>query len=222
MSFVCNCLKLPVMTGYELVKCIRISMNNGESYTVKTNDHVAIQFVKDDKKILIRRGRIKDIVIVNRRSLSTVDDNVSHIILDCSQQFSIKILEIKLKDIIKIGDIDAEFPDYRDRIKELEPNYLKDNQCSSKIPTRHDGMITKEEMKKKLSKPNKTNVCKMDQDSGEFNDLYDMNMNRPYLDELRANEVISVEEDEPDIPPAPPTPSPRSKKLTSRGFPIMR
>ena len=212
MSFLCNCLKLPKMARYELVKCVKISMSNEEDYTIKTNDLVGIQFLKNDKQILVRRGRIKDIVIVNRRTLSTCDDNVSHIILDCSQQFSIKIIEIKLKDIIKIGGIDEDFLDYDDRIKELDPNYLKDGKCSSQIPTRHDGMITAEEMQNKLSKPNRSNVCKMNPDTGEFNDLYDMNLNRPYLDELRAHEVIPEEEKQ----------KPTKKKITSRGVPLMR
>lgn len=217
MSFICNCLKLPKMSKYEMIKCIKISMDNGEDYTIKTNDLVGIQFLKNDKQILVRRGRIKDIVIVNRRTLSTCDDNVSHIILDCSQQFSIKIIEIKLKDIIKIGGIDDEFPDYNNRIKELESNYLKDGSCSSQVPTRQGGMITAEEMQKKLSKPNRSNVCKMNQDTGEFNDLYDMNLNRPYLDELRAHEVIEEDNIESNTEQKP-----EKRKITSRGFPLMR
>jgi len=183
MSCMCNHHKLPIMTGYEMLKCIKISMNNGDEFIVKTNDLVGIQFVKDDKQILVRRGRIKDIVIVNRRTIHTHDDNVSTIILDCSEQFSIKIIEIKIKDIIKIGGIDDEFEDYSDRITELDPNYITDN-CH-RIPTRQGGMITENELINKITKPDKKNVVKMNPETGTFDDLYDMNQNRPNIEELK-------------------------------------
>lgn len=164
----CNCdhLRLPVMTDCKLLKCIKISMNNGEEYTVKTDDLVAIQFVKHDERILVRRGRIKDIVVVNRRELSNKYDNVSRIILDCSEQFTIKVIEIKLKDIIKIGAIDDEFDDYNDRITHLKPNFIEGN----KIPTRRHGMITEEELMDKITKPDRDDVVQMNSD-GEFDDL---------------------------------------------------
>lgn len=184
MSYICNALKLPMINNYEILKCIKICMGNGEEYTIKQNDLVGIQFVKDDKRILVRRGRIKDIVLINRRQLSTVNDNVSYIVLDCSEQFSIKIIEIKLKDIIKIGKLDEEFPDYSDRITELEPNFLDQNQV--KVPTRHGGMITKEELTEKITKPERENVSKMNPCTGEFDDLYEMNQYRPAIDELKS------------------------------------
>lgn len=207
MSCVNRC-KLPKVNKFELVKCIKITMDNGEQYTIKTNDLVAVQFVKNDKTILVRRGRIKEIVTYARKALSTHDDCVSHIILDCSAQFSIQILEIKIKDIIKIGGIDDEFDDYSDRIKQLEPNYIEGN----RVPTREHGMLTKEEMIKKVTKPNKDNVVKMNSDTGEFDDLYEMNANRPDIEELR---IPVVNEPEPE---------PVKKEQTKpafRGIPIM-
>lgn len=141
MSCVQNNLKLPKAVNLETIKCVKISMNNDESYTLKVDDLVAIQFVKDDKRILVRRGRVKDLVVVNQRELSCKTDNVSRIILDCSEQFTVKILEIKFSDVIKIGGIDDEFEDYSDRITELEPNYMEGNKC----PVREHGLVTKEE-----------------------------------------------------------------------------
>lgn len=133
-------LKLPKVTNLEMVKCVKVSMNN-ETYTIKVDDLVAIQFVKNDKQILVRRGRIKDLVVINERQLSTKSDNVSRIILDCSEQFTVKILEIRFSDVIKIDDIDAEFEDYSDRIEHLPPNFIEGNHC----PVREHGLVTKEE-----------------------------------------------------------------------------
>lgn len=169
MSCVCNHLKLPIMTDCKLIKCVKISMNNGEEYTIKTDDLVGIQFVRHDERILVRRGRIKDIVVVNKRHLSDCkNDNLSRIILDCSEQFTVKTIEIKLKDIIKIGDIDDTFEDYSDRITHLKPNFMEGN----RIPTRYHGMITEEELEKKITKPDMDDVVKMDPDTGVFDDLY--------------------------------------------------
>ena len=147
MSHIHNHLKLPKAVNLEVVKCVKITMNNEETFTVKENDLVAIQFVKDDTRILVRRGRIKDLVVVNNRELSCKTDNVSRIILDCSEQFTVNILEIKFTDIIKIGDIDAKFEDYDDRITELKPDHMKENEDGSKIPSRDHGFHSKEEHK---------------------------------------------------------------------------
>ena len=141
-----NNLKLPKAINLEMVKCVKITMNNEETFTVKTDDLVAIQFVKNDNQILVRRGRIKDLVVVNQRELSCKTDNVSRIILDCSEQFTVKIVEIKFSDVIKIGGIDDEFDDYDNRITELCPNHIKDcKEDGCHIPTREHGMHTKEE-----------------------------------------------------------------------------
>lgn len=143
-----ECLKLPKVVKLDMVRCVKIDMSNEESYTVKEGDLVAIQFVKDDNKILVRRGRIKDIVVINDRA--TTDGcktngipNVSHIVLDCSEQFTVKLIEIRFVDIIKIGGIDDEFEDYSDRITKLEPNFMEGNKC----PVREGGLVTKEEAK---------------------------------------------------------------------------
>lgn len=192
MNCICNHLKLPKMNKYELVKCVKISMDNGENYTIKIGDIVGIQFLKNDKQILLRKGRVKDIVIVNRRTLCTTTDNVSHIILDCSEQFSIKIIEIKLKDIIKIGNVDDVFEDYSDRITELEPNFIE----GDKLPVRQHGLVTKEEIVKKITKPDKEDVVKMDPSTGEFDDLYEMNQYRPDVEELKIQP-----EEEPETKP---------------------
>ena len=141
-----NNLKLPKAVDLDMVKCVKITMSNEEVYTVKVDDLVGIQFVKNDQQILVRRGRIKDIVVVNQRELSTKTDNVSRIILDCSEQFTVNILEIKFTDVIKIGGIDDEFEDYSDRITELNPGHIKDckeNGCE--IPVREHGMHTQKE-----------------------------------------------------------------------------
>lgn len=209
MSFNCcfpNRGRLPIINNYDILKSIRINMSNGESYTVTVGDIVKVQFIKDDKQILIREGRIKDINIVNRRCLSTANDNVSYITLDASQQFSIKLIDIKLKDIIKIGDITDRFIDYSDVTTELEPNYIEGREDGMKIPTRHDGMVTKEEYINKITKPGKENVVKMDSSSGQFDDLYEMNQNRPDLNDLKVSKA-----------------APRTDgRLTSKGFMITR
>ena len=141
-----NNLKLPKATNLEMIRCVKITMNNEETFTVKTDDLVAIQFVRNDNQIVVRRGRIKDLVVINERELSCKTDNVSRIILDCSEQFTVKIVEIKFSDVIKIGGIDDEFEDYSDRITELCPNHLKDcKENGSHIPTREHGAHTKEE-----------------------------------------------------------------------------
>ena len=167
MSCICNQLKLPVVTECKPIMGAQISMSNGESYTIKANDLVAIQFVRNDEKIFVRRGRVRDVVLVDKRQLSTNKDNVSRIILDCSEQYTVKVIEIKIKDVIKIDDISAEFPDYSDRITKLEPNYVEENT----IPVREHGMITEEELEDKITKPDIDDVVKMDPDTGIFNDL---------------------------------------------------
>ena len=140
-----NNLKLPKEVDIDMVKCVKITMNNEETYTVKVDDLVAIQFVKNDQQILVRRGRVKDLVVVNQRELCTKTDNVSRIILDCSEQFTVKILEIKFTDVIKIGGIDDEFEDYSDRITQLEPGHIHECEHGAHIPPRDHGMHTKEE-----------------------------------------------------------------------------
>lgn len=224
MSCMCNNLKLPIMNKYELIRCIKMYMNNGEEYTIKVGDLVGIQFVKDDKRILVRRGRIKDIVIYNRRTLTTSNDNLSHIILDCSEQFTIKILEIKLTDIIKIGGIDDEFEDYSDRIKQLDPNFIVDEYTGCKIPVRQNGMYTEEEMVKKITKPDKEDVVKMNPETGVFDDLYDMNQNRPYIDELRQkdDDISDKKEDESETSDSSVSTESSPKKISKKGIPLMR
>lgn len=141
-----NNLKLPKAVDLDMVKCVKITMSNEETYTIKVDDLVGIQFVKNDQQILVRRGRIKDLVVVNQRELSTKTDNVSRIILDCSEQFTVNILEIKFTDVIKIGGIDDEFEDYSDRITELKPGHLEDcKEDGCKIPVREHGMHTQKE-----------------------------------------------------------------------------
>lgn len=170
MSLICENLKLPTLENINLFKCVELSMSNGEKYILKENDLVGVQFIKNNKRILVRRGRIKDIVVINPKQLSTPIDNVSRIILDCSEQFTIKIIEIKLKDIIKIGGIDDEFEDYNDRIIELEPDLIEDNNDgSSSIPVRDHGMCSCEENKKIT--PDEDDIMEMDAKSGMFSDL---------------------------------------------------
>lgn len=136
-------LKLPKAINLDMIRCVKITMNNGDTYTLKVDDLIAVQFVKDDNQILVRRGRVKDLVVINKRELSTKMDNVSHIILDCSEQFTVKLIEIKFSDIIKIGKIDDEFDDYSDRITELHPDHMKECEHGVKIPIREHGMETK-------------------------------------------------------------------------------
>lgn len=171
-----NCCnhKLPTVTGFSMIQCVRISLSNGEVYTLKINDLVGIQFVKNNERIFVRKGRVKDIVIVNKRNFSTLDDNASHIILDCSEQYTIKLVEIKIKDIIKVGRIEDEFDDYDDRITELDPNFIEGD---LHIPTREHGMYTEEEMMNKITKPEREDVVKMDPKTGEFKDLATSNQN---------------------------------------------
>ena len=134
--------RLPRATDLKMLKCVKITMNNGKEYIVREDDIVAIQFVRHDGQIIIRKGRIKDLVVINQRELSTPKDNASRIILDCSEQFSVKVREIKFKDIIDMGGIDHKFEDYSDR-EDIEHNHMEGN----KIPIRHGGMCTEEECK---------------------------------------------------------------------------
>ena len=151
MSNMCNkpehpvCPKLPGVKDINMVKCANIIMTDGKEFLIKENDLVGIQFIRNDNTIVLRKGRIKDFKVVNQRELSNKIDNLSHIILDCSEQFSVKILEIKFKDIIKIDTIDAVFEDYEDRITELTQNFIEGD---LKVPVREGGMVTKEENKK--------------------------------------------------------------------------
>lgn len=214
MSFVSNNLRLPTMTKFELVKCTKIYMSNGEQFVIKIGDLVGIQFVKGEKEILLRKGRIKDIITINKRCLSTGTDNESRIILDCSEQFSINVIEIKIKDIIKIADINYHFNDYTDRITNLENNYIDGN----KIPVRQGGMVTKEEAKKRVTKLDMDNVIKSDnEDDGRFDDLYEMNLNKPDIEDLRATE----EEEDAAEAATGKTETAATKALVYRGIPLM-
>lgn len=145
-----NHSKLPKPTKLDMIRCVKIDMNNDESYIIKEGDLVGIQFIKDDKLILVRKGRIKDIVVINERGITNGGKSecgiphASHITLDCSEQFTVKLIDIKFTDIIKIGGIDDKFDDYIDRITELEPNFIEGNKC----PVREHGLVTKEEAKK--------------------------------------------------------------------------
>ena len=121
-----NNVSLPKATNLELVRCVKMTMDNGTTYTIKVDDLVAVQFVKNDNQILVRRGRIKDLVVVNSRELSCKTDNVSRIILDCSEQFTVKIVEIKFSSVIAIGNIDDSFDEYTDRVTELDVSSLKE------------------------------------------------------------------------------------------------
>lgn len=155
MTNMCNkpehpvCPKLPFVEDIKMIKCANLIMNDGTNYIIKENDLVAIQCIRHDNQIVVRRGRIKDFNIVNKRELSNKVDNLSRIILDCSEQFTVKIIEIKIKDIIAIGSIDQEFKDYSERIEELTPNFLEGN---LEVPTREGGMVTKEESKNATQK----------------------------------------------------------------------
>ena len=144
-AYIHNHSKLPKVVNLDMVKCVKITMSNDEEYTLKVDDLVAIQFIKDDKRILVRRGRVKDLVVISSRELSCKEDNVSRIILDCSEQFTVKILEIKFSEVIKIGNIDDEFEDYSDRITELKPDHMKECEHGTHIPVREHGMCTKGE-----------------------------------------------------------------------------
>ena len=145
-------VKLPKPVKLDTIRCIRLDMNNNESYIIKEGDLVGIQFIKDDKLILVRKGRVKDIVVINERGITNGGKtegipHASHIILDCSEQFTVKLVEIKFTDIIKVGGIDDEFDDYSERITELKPNCIEGN----KYPVREHGLVTKEEVKDKKS-----------------------------------------------------------------------
>ena len=199
MNCMCDKRKLPNFVDCEPLKCAKILMSNDEEYIVKIDDLVAIQFIKNDEKILVRRGRIKDIIIVNKKQLSKyVSDNVSRIILDCSEQFTVKIIDIRLSDIIKIGGIDDEFDDYSDRETYIEPNFMKDNGFDGAIiPVREHGMITETEYNNKITKPHMDDVVKMNPDTGRFDDIAKVNDNATSVPETK-------------------------KSITTKGFPLMR
>jgi len=214
-------LKLPKAVKLDMITCVKVDMSNEESYTVKEGDLVAIQFIKDDRQILVRRGRVKDLVVINDRAITNGGKtecgipHVSHIILDCSEQFSINVIEIKIKDVIKIADINYDFNDYTERVTSLEKNYIDGN----KIPVRQGGMITKEEAKKRVTKLDKDNVIKSDnEDDGKFDDLYEMNLNKPNIEDLRATEE---EEDAAEAAAANKAQGSSPKALVYRGIPLM-
>ena len=137
--------KLPKTVNLEIVRCVKMTMDDGTEYTVKIDDLVGIQFIKNDNQILVRKGRVKDLVVINSRELSTRSDNVSKIILDCSEQFSVKIVEIKFSDVIKIGKIDDEFNDYNDRITELDPSHLEESSDVAEIPVKDQYLHNEDE-----------------------------------------------------------------------------
>lgn len=168
-----TCPRLPHVEDVKMIKCANIVMSNGNTFMIKEDDLVGIQFIRPDNQIIVRRGRIKDFKIVNKRELSNKVDNLSHIILDCSEQFSVKILEIKLKDIIAIGSIETEFEDYSDRITQLAPNVIEGD---LNIPVREGGMVTQKEHFERLeNKPNPpATVVEVNAD-GTFKDL-----NKPF------------------------------------------
>lgn len=172
MTKVCNkpehpvCPKLPFVSDIKMIKCANLIMSDGTNFSIKENDLIAVQFIRPDDKIIIRKGRLKDFKIINNRDINNKIDNLSHIILDCSEQFSVKIIEIKIKDIIDIGTFEKEFKDYSERIDHLAPNTLDGN---LKVPVREGGMVTKEEqLNSKKEIPNET--VEMNED-GTFKDL---------------------------------------------------
>lgn len=130
-----SCPKLPHVDDIKMLKCISVTISDGRTIVLKQDDVVGIQFICGNN-ILVRRGRIKDFKIVNNRDLLCKTDNLSHIVLDCSEQFSVKIIEIKFKDIVDIRD-DENFTSYEDRITELSPGCIHGN---VHIPVRERGM----------------------------------------------------------------------------------
>lgn len=154
--------RLPKMVSVLPILACEIRMDNGESYSVKEGDIVAIQYINEREQIVVRKGRVKDIVIVNRRDIHTVCDNVSRINLDCSEQFSVHMIEIKFKDIIKIGNIDDEFDDYEDRITELEPSTIETTGSSEvKTPVAQKDIIPNVSIPEKKNVQPKGNVVGM-------------------------------------------------------------
>lgn len=137
MNCMCEKMKLPKVENASMIPTIKLKFSNEKEFVISVDGLVGIQFIKDDKTILVRRGRVKDIVLIKRRELAHCEDCESRIILDCSEQFSINIIEIKLKDIIDIDEIDYEFKDYSERITELKPNNIHGN---TSIPVREHGM----------------------------------------------------------------------------------
>lgn len=119
--------KLPKATNLEMIRCVRMTMDDGKTYTIKVDDLVSIQFIKNDNQILVRKGRIKDLVVVNQRELSCKTDNVSRIILDCSEQFTVKIIEIRFSDVIAIGGINDTFESFENRTTELDVSNMQES-----------------------------------------------------------------------------------------------
>ena len=170
------------------ISCMEILMDNGESYIVRVGELVSVQFIMNDQKIIVRRGRVYDLKIANYKNLSnSYSDNISNITLDCSEQFSQKIITIKVKDILRVGGFTEEYPEYPEK-SELEPGWIE----GPHHPVRNGGLKYEEETKKHISKPSKSKVNKVDPVTGEFNDLAKMNENKPPQDMLKPKKMNGV------------------------------
>lgn len=135
--------KLPSVDNIKMLTCCSVDLSTGKNIVIKQNDLVAVQFVKG-KDIIIRRGRIAEIKVSKTRGIDDKTDNLSCIVLDCSEQFTVKIIEIKFRDVVDIGEVDGEFVDYNNRATELEVSSLRDTEEPNIIPVRERGFaVTK-------------------------------------------------------------------------------
>ena len=177
---------LPKAKSYKPLPCAEIIMDDGTTYVVRVGELVSIQFIKNDQRVLVRRGRVMDIKIANVKKLSSAEDNVSNIILDCSEQFSNDITDIKLKDILQIRHFNHNFEDLPE-IGELTLGYIE----GPHYPVREGGLVEKGQLTEEqntfnnhITKPKKETVIKPDPVTGEFDDLAAMNAGRPPMEDL--------------------------------------
>lgn len=147
---------LPKVKSCRPIACTEIQMDNGDTYVIKVGDVVSIKFIQNDERVIVRRGRVHDIRVSTKRCMNT-DDNISNIILDCSQQFSQKIIEIKIKDVLEINHYNHEYEDLNEKDK-IEHGYIE----GPHYPVREGGLEYKGEKKfcESIVTPDKDDVTK--------------------------------------------------------------
>lgn len=177
---------LPKAKSYKLLPCVEICMDDGSTYITRVGEMVSIQFIENNQRVVVRRGRVMDIKVANIKKLSSAEDNVSNIVLDCSEKFSEDIIDIKMTDILQIRHFNHNFEDLPE-IGELTPGCIE----GPHYPVREGGLIYEDQLTEDqntfnnhITKPRKDTVNKPNPITGEFNDLAAMNAGRPPLGEL--------------------------------------
>ena len=126
---------LPRITEVENIKSFKLFFNDKEyCFKITQDDLISVQYINERDQIVVRRGRIKDIVAIAERGTNYGDN--SRIILDCSEQYTVKIIEVKINSIIEMGDIDKDdYKDYSNRKTDIEQHR---RQCRVPVAYKED------------------------------------------------------------------------------------